>query len=300
MNNLARSRAFELVGALLVGERSAVVTARTVAPFDQMLSRQHEAELATEHYSVFALGAFPYAGVFTEDEGLVGGRIAQRAIQTLDSMGATEALGNESPDHIGNIFRTIGMLVRRERSDDATDLVRECVLPWIAPWALAVSRQRGGFWPFVVETALALVGELNDGKPPASVSMEAPLMVSETTGVAEVASILTIPARSGAFLAREDIRTLGRRLEYPTGFGSRRLMLTNLLRSAAEYGGGGAVLTALAFFFYEQSTRIHDLCESTAGIPSTVSAHWSQRASETAHSLESMKIELDSTQHAVG
>ncbi len=297
---IARARAFELMGSLLLGERAAVARARSVSPFDQMMRGEHEAELAAEHYCVFALEAFPYAGVFTEDEALVGGRIANRVTRTLDSMGALEAHGDESPDHVGNILRAIGMLVHRNRIDDAARLGRECLLPWIVPWATAVARQRGALWRFVVEVCIALVGEMSEGVAPAALESGDPFVVSDSTGLAQIASALTTPTCAGAFLCREDIRALGRRLELPTGFGSRRLMLTNLLRSAAEYQSGAVALTALATFFCEESVAMKQLAGSTPGIHPDAAAGWSERALATAGCLDSMKIELASAQPAVG
>ncbi len=311
MNSVVRARAYELLGSLLVGERAAIAKVREVAPFADVLCGQHEAEIAAEHYSVFALEAFPYAGVFTEEQALVGGQISNRVAATLDALGdrsadrADEGLGNrnllgdESPDHVGNILRVTGVLLRHNKNDAAVMLLRECLLPWLAPWVSAVSRQRGGFWLFVVETCLELLGEHLDGAEPARYMLADPLTVSASTGVNQIATALTIPAIAGAFLSREDIRNLGRTFELPTGFGSRQLMLTNLLRSAAEYQQGPALLTALSVFFDEEGEQIDCVSTETKGFSTVISSAWSARARQTSRALASMEVELAAAEATV-
>ena len=299
MNSEVRARAYELLGSLLVGERAAIAKVREIAPFANVLCGQHEAEIAAEHYSVFALEAFPYAGVFTEEEALVGGRIANRVAAILEAVGESELLGDESPDHIGNILRVTAVLLRHAKNDAAVLLLRECLLPWIAPWASAVSRQRGGFWLFVVETCLELLGEHLDGAEPTRDALTAPLKLSESTGVNQIATALTIPAVAGAFLSREDIRNFGRSFELPTGFGSRRLMLTNLLRAAAEYQQGPALLTALSVFFEEEGEQIDCVSTETKGFSPEISSAWSTRARQTSSALASMEVELATAEATV-
>jgi hypothetical protein len=56
-------------------------------------------------------------------------------------------------------------------------------------------------------------------------------------GLARVARFLVTPARSGLYLARDDVRALGAGSALPTGFGNRADALETLLRAAADLGG---------------------------------------------------------------
>ena len=56
---------------------------------------------------------------------------------------------------------------------------------------------------------------------------------------------LLLPALSGIYLSRDDIGQLGRQFDLPRGFGSREMMLLNLLRTAVQYDALPSLLTAL-------------------------------------------------------
>ena len=79
---------------------------------------------------------------------------------------------------------------------------------------------------------------------------------------------------------------MGRATSVPKGFGSRALMLTNLLRSAAEFDHLGEVLDSL-------NADVHGWAEGHRTLNNPV---WATRAEQTSELLQRMKQTAESTE----
>ena len=290
------ARAFDVLGSMLLGDKDVIAKALTMAPFDRLLPPDLDVHVA--HHGLFAMEVFPFAGVFTSDEALVGGAAADTVIERLARIGF-ELSAQESPDHVGNILHAAAALAKRGAPQEAGDFIRLCLLPWLAPFVSAVGNDAATFWPAVVDLAVAsAIDYLGDATVDAAgdpsdelFAFAQPVTLADSEGLGQLASQLTIPSVAGAFIRRSDIRTLGRSLELPTGFGSRRLMLTNLLRSAGEYESGGRILAQLASFFRAECKQMNDFGGDT--LPTQAVTRWAERAAKTADWLEASKIQFD-------
>ena len=90
---------------------------------------------------------------------------------------------------------------------------------------------------------------LLDGDAPNGGSFALPqppaVLDSDRAGLKEIAAVLVTPPFSGLLLGRDQIARIARALELPRGFGDRGQMLTNLLRTAAQYDRFPAVVAAV-------------------------------------------------------
>ena len=81
------------------------------------------------------------------------------------------------------------------------------------------------------------------------------VLADEKAGLREIGSFLMTPVYTGLLLTRDDLSRLGRQFRLPRGFGSREQMMTNLLRSAAQYDQIPHLMSALTVLLAESQMR---------------------------------------------
>ncbi len=263
---LARSRLYGLLARLLIRG----VDELALAQLEQLgwASRPAEVgelldELAAEHHATFAVGVFPYAGVFL-DGSAQAGSYADEVMLRYARAGFTPLLDELPADHLGVELAFLAFVTGAEadaiadgREQLAAGLDRTlaefldvCVLGYL-PALLTAAEElpNSGFWVVLLGEILALVAEHRARLPgaiePVALRGLGELLDDPRTGLRRIAEQLLTPAASGVFLSRSDIAALARGRELPRGFGSRLLMLDNLLRSAVEYGELTPLLAAL-------------------------------------------------------
>lgn len=293
----ARTRAYELLSDLLLrgleAERLALV--RELPGLGEALDPTLSAdERAAEHHWLFGLELRPYASVFLDPEGRLGGAVTDDAQGHLSTVGLGPPRTGEPPDHLGHELGFLGGLTEAElgaleRSDAggvrqiravARSFLEGHVLWWTPHACLTLERLGSPFWSRVAGLVLAVVTEHREAvvgeaasslpvlgfrgpsagasggapwigtkgaaPPPFGLDGPAPDPLSDpSTGLARLARFLTSPPESGIYLGGADIRALGRGERLPVGFGGRSRILTNLLRSAADYGRVDEVVDGL-------------------------------------------------------
>ncbi len=268
---LARSRLYGLLAKLIIrGVDEPALAQLEALGWDSFRSSDHGHspgelldELAAEHHTTFSLGVFPYAGVFLDPLARAGG-CADQVRAHYERAGFSPRLDELSADHLGVELAFLsfvtgaqGDALEDDRPAIAAALDRQlaefldaCVLSYL-PALLAAAQElaSAGYWARMLGETLTLVAEHRarlPGPVVATVLASAgDLLADERTGLRRIAEHLLTPAASGVFLSRTDIAALGRARELPRGFGSRVLMLDNLLRSAVEYGELAPLLAAL-------------------------------------------------------
>lgn len=242
-------------------------------------------EVAAEHHACFHLGVFPYAGAFL-DPSAKAGAWSDRVRAHYDRAGFRPRLDELAADHLGVelAFASFVTAAIAEAVEDARPTVARrleallaefldaCLLSWLPALVVAGDdlEAAGTFWPRVLAATLEFAAEhrlgLEDRAPrraPVELAEPEDLLADERTGLRRIAEQLLTPAASGLFLTRADIARLGRDHALPRGFGSRLIMLDNLLRSAVDYGELPALLEALDALLVE---RDHGLATLAAGL----------------------------------
>ncbi|MGD2069451.1 MAG: molecular chaperone TorD family protein, partial [Gemmatimonadota bacterium] len=266
------ARGWRLLSALyLHGPVGDVLPAlRAVPPLADALPDPFDRDEAdAEHHRLFGLEVFPYASVFLERDGALGGRVRDAVARIGGDAGAPGRDAGVEPDHLGHELRLLALLTERRDEDAVSRLLQGHLLWWLPVFVHSALRHAGSFWTAVLRLTLeAALDQVGTGAPVAGDSpsaaggpgspphppgalgdpVEDPTSRRET-GVAELARYLVTPARSGLFLSLGDARALGRASDVPGGFGRRERVVATLLRSAAAYGRLGRVssdLTAMA------------------------------------------------------
>lgn len=114
------------------------------------------------------------------------------------------------------------------------------------------------------------------------------LLDDEATTLKDIADHLATPVAAGCWIGRREITTLGRQYELPRGFGGRRQMFGNLLRSAAHFDSAVSIFGELEAFF---AARQADYERVSAEFPplSPFAQPWLDVVSVSAEALQQMQ-----------
>lgn len=261
-------------------------------------------EDAAAHQELFGFSVLPYAGVFL-DTGDEGGESPTHVARRYHRAGFDPGLDDLRPDHLGVELRFVAFLLERGPAGalEAGSFLDEHLLAWLPSWIFAVRRQRSIRYDPVVEFLLDWLLEqrrLLDQVPGfrfagAGPSVAAPpaLLEDDRTGVRDVAAYLVTPAHCGLFIGRTDLARLARANRTPGGFGERRLMMENLLRSAALYDGLDPVFGEL-FRWIETDSEAWLALASVPGA-GLWSETWRSRLALTKRLLETIRVRLIDT-----
>lgn len=223
-------------------------------------------ELKAAQYDLFGFNLFPYESMFLEDDQLLGSAISESVAENYQRWGyvATQQAG--AADHIGEELGLLAHLCAAEADaleDDRPAIARQMqqaqrqfledhLLRWLVPFVTAVQRHGHPFYAEVATITLTLVAEHyrsvirgdqgSDDALPMAGSISAPIskeypspVADPRTSLHDIATFLTTTTQCGVYLSRYLINQLGRQHRLPRGFGSRQQMMTNLLRTAAQY-----------------------------------------------------------------
>jgi hypothetical protein len=193
-------------------------------------------------------------------------------------------------DHLTNL---LGALALALQSDDAgggehrleQELLDSHLLRWLPAFVAAVRRLRLAF-------PAALVSQLEDlalyhreilaAQVPASDFQLDPipsLLDDPDTSLADIASFLLAPVRSGLFLSREDILFVVRSAGCFCGFGDRQTMLLNALRTSVQHERLGALCDALSSLYHCWEQRLAG--RVAAGLPDELARPWIERSTDS-------------------
>lgn len=250
-------------------------------------------ELAAAHYRVLHHDLVPDAGVFLEEDGMLGGPLARSLTARMGAAGFTPDDSTRSSGHIVNQLGFLAHLLHTGQTAEAVIFWREHASAWM-PLAALHLHGTGSTWfdalADALESALSALRDLEGdvGTSVASPTLppalpDAHLDLDEPkVGLARIGGYLAIPARSGLVLSRSTLSEIGRAFRLPTGFGSRSRIVEGLLRSAAQYDGWGAVCEALL----AECDRA-EACWTSSD--SVWAMRWTERLSATRAILERLK-----------
>lgn len=312
---LARSRAYDLFGQLfLYGITPDVKPAvGAIADLAEVLPAQADADdAAAAHYRLFGLNVPPYASLFLDEEARLAGPVAGRVRRWYEQIGFSASASDEEPDHLGVELRFLALLSgaeadaqRDENSDDVDDLRRlqrhlldGHLLWWLPGLAYALQEQGHPFYTRLATLTLDLVLDHRAalGEPVAANRPPLPPpdldLDDARTSLKDIARFLTVPARCGLYLSRDDITRLGRADDLPRGFGGRMQMLVNLLRSAAEFDRMEALLDRLSTQVEAWRAVYQQLQDTDVPATALVADAWTEQLDATEHVLHRMRTAM--------
>ncbi len=267
-------------------------------------------EAAADHYQLFGFNVFPYATIFLDGDGLLGGRVTNDMLTSHHHLGYWMNMAATSSDHIGHELELLAFLSQAEaeaweENQVATthrlrqwqrEFLQTHLLRWLLPFVTAVQHHDNPFYVALAELTLDLIYEQYTNlaedlsTPPAYFSLlPAPALLSdEKTGLREIANFLITPVYSGFYLSRHQIGQLASQHQLPCGFGSRQQMLLNELHSAVTYNSLLTLCTALAAILTNWQVIYQDYAVKFPKL-APFAAVWSRRAEHTTQLLAEIK-----------
>jgi TorA maturation chaperone TorD len=321
---MARSRGYGFLGDLVAGPLDAEL-------FEQVMQVPQLAdatgnpstgesysfdELAAAHYELFGLQVYPFAGVFLNTEALAGGdRVAD--MEGRYRHWGFDSSAEEGQDHFACQLRFMAHLSAlelgaRASADwervaelmaEARDYLDAHILPWMLPFLCATGAVQAPLYSEVVTMAVFVASdhrrELGSALAIASPDQgpdPAEMLARAKTSIRDIAEYLLAPSRSGSWISRADLQSLGRGLDVPRGFGSRVQLLSNLLRNAAEYELADEVLGALDNLLVQQQASLASISKELGD--EAYAAHWLERLAKTRDTLKAMAEALPTAREA--
>ncbi|HSM55795.1 MAG TPA: molecular chaperone TorD family protein, partial [Candidatus Sulfomarinibacteraceae bacterium] len=242
--------------------------------------------------------------------GLLGGAITDAVRRRYRQAGYQTEATASSPDHIGHELGLLAFLcaAEAEAHEDREQghverlqrrqsvFLQHHLLRWLPPLVLALRDHQLPFYARVGQMTLQLVQDqmadlhgstsiMPDPLPPAP----HPLRGAESS-LSDIARFLVTPLHSGLYLSRETIGALARRFDLPRGFGSRKQLLLNTLRSAAQYERLDDFLNALQTLATEWADGYAAL---SSGPSAAFVALWQERVIATRRMLREMQAQRE-------
>jgi len=264
-------------------------------------------QAAADHQHIFGFNVFPYESVFLDATGQLGGDVASAVARQYLEAGFEIHPSAASPDHIGHQLEFLAFLSETDSVTPAPDeslhdetaskrlssFLDNHTLRWLPPFTLAVRRQQHPFFRAATDLMLMKVVRHRDalgGSVAALTLPQPPDLMSGDTGLRDIVEYLLTPAYCGIYLSKDDISQLAREQSMPRGFGDRRTMLLNLLRSASAYGDPSQLLSSIQ----RMAERwVGDYREMTSDpVIALIAASWMERAAETEDILVKMQSKL--------
>jgi hypothetical protein len=191
---------------------------------------------------LFVLELPPYASIYLDAEGMIGGEARERVAGFWRALALAPPA---EPDHLASLLGLYTALAEAERDEPdparralwreaRTAFLWEHLASWLPLYLDALEALAGnGYaaWAGLLQDALA--GEAARLSPPAGLPAQlraAPaLIVGGETGIDELVGVLLVPVRTGLVLAPADLRRAAHELELGSRLGERRTVLRTLL-----------------------------------------------------------------------
>lgn len=309
-----RGQAYELLSQLYLHGVTAqhLGVLQDVPDLAEHLVVPHDEDAAAaEHERLFGREVLPYASVFLEVDGNLGGDVTAAAARRLAAAGL-EVPPSEPPDHLGHELGLLRALDEEAGEADpgaamapggepaaevALDVLDGHLLWWVPALVPAIRRLGPPFWGVVADLTLDVLADhrrvLAGNAPPAGpppwnlrgvprIPLDDP-----TADLREVATFLTLPVRSGLYLAEADARMLGRSRRLPGGFGSRARVLETVFHSAVAYDDMPDLVEGLGTIVSGVRAAMEALAVD-GDLPEDFVAPWIERLDRTDAMLERM------------
>jgi TorA maturation chaperone TorD len=303
----ARSRAYALLASALSRPERALELARHAPRLRDAIDRYRDRdELFADHEHAFGFACPPFESVFLDPEGTLGNATSDRVRAALAATGVERGPGGEEPDHLATMLAALGHACGAEAdaledgrtaiADRLRALERHLLdahlLRWLPLFSCAVERTERT-WPVALARAIeGVVLEHRSALGPSDRDADfglagSPLALDDDVGLAEIAAYLTVAARSGAFLSRDDLARLGRATRAPRGFGDRVVTTENLLRSAADLDVLADLVDRMRADLGAISSELSG--ERFADVPFALRRPWIDRIARTRALLERLR-----------
>ncbi|MDX2470511.1 MAG: molecular chaperone TorD family protein [SAR324 cluster bacterium] len=204
-------------------------------------------EFGADHYQALGLEVSPYASVYFDELGQMGGDAFEHV---NDAYRAGHWYPKGTPDHIATEISYLIVLLKEGRKAEAGQFLSSQVLTWLPIFAIALKQTENFFFSHLanhlLDVSQKLYKELNPGLfPPELPKLEQEILENPETGLKDIAKYLLTPGLCGFYLTQFRLKKLANQLEVPFGFGTRSQILPSLIFSSIDYSKAIPLLSGL-------------------------------------------------------
>lgn len=297
----------ELVGAG-VGPHNRKRAEASAAVADALADYEDLQAAAEDHRAVFQDLVPPYEGTFLDPEGVPRAGSEARVRDTYRSIGFDPDPALQPPEHLATQLAALthvtsleadalrhGRAHEAQRAQDAArQLLDRHLLRWFPPFATAVYRS-GRALPIALISQLEELLVLHRSALGWSSSSEEPAfelppldLAADLDSRPRIARTLTTPARSGIFLSREDLASLGRITRVDGDPHEPSTMLEHVLDAARLQGTPERVQSRLLVLLSDWRDALEAPQYATVPEVAPLLRPWCQRIEETARLLRQL------------
>lgn len=241
--------------------------------------------LPVEHTDLFVQQLPPYASVYLDAEGKIGGEARDRIAGFWRAMHLSPP---PEPDHLASLLGLWASITeesvkgteperRRLLHHAAFTLVWEHLASWLAPYLTRVAELSNEFSPWADLVAAVIEDTLGSADPP-DLPIHLAVNHRELEGPDELVSYLLTPVRSGLVLTRADLKRAAGDLDLGTRIGERAFDLRSLLEQ-----DGRAVIEWMASEAQRQANQY-----ASFPLAPAIGREWSTRAIRTRRAMTAM------------
>jgi TorA maturation chaperone TorD len=263
-----------------------------------------EAPTVAEHSDLFLFQLYPYASVYLNGNGMLGGDAEDRVVGFLRALGLKAA---PEPDHLTSLLAVYAGLSERVEAVAGTPgeeiwkraqrtFLYEHLLSWLPVYLLRLQQIASPFyrrWGELLTLALSTASAAVEPPPEQPLSLPPPLRQvpamadPRQAGSEAFSEALLAPLSSGLILVRDDLLRCARDCGVGARAGERRYVLKALLGQEPA-----RVIAWLAEEAESWGKHIDEfLVDSMA--PGQVKTFWRQRALDTAGLLRNLGCDLE-------
>lgn len=231
-----------------------------------------------EHTDLFVHQLPPYASIYLDDEGKIGGDARDRIAGFWRAM---RLVPPAEPDHLAALLGLWATITeetvrveeperRRLLAHAAVSLVWEHLASWLPPYLARVGELSESFASWA-DLVAAVVEDTLDGTPPRDLPVHLSVDPPKLQGPDDLVPYLLTPVRSGLVLTRADLKRAAGDLGLGARIGERAFELEALLDQ-----DGQRVIEWIA----TEATRQADL-HTSASLAPAISHVWARRAALT-------------------
>ena len=234
-----------------------------------------------EHTDLFVQQLPPYASIYLDTQGKIGGEARDRIAGFWRALHLTPPPESDHLTALLGLWASISERAGLERVQErsglldhaATTLVWEHLASWLVPYLIRVAELSEVFGPWADLLAAVIKDALEVAQTP-DLPVHLEVEPGDLEGPEDLVSYLLTPIRSGLVLTRADLRTMASELGLGTRIGERAFDLRSLLDQ-----DGRAVIEWIGV----EAERQADLFSSDPTVPA-IGSVWSSRAART-HSV---------------
>jgi TorA maturation chaperone TorD len=239
----------------------------------RFIANEDPEQLEANHYEMFGLQVFPYAGVYLNDSPMAGGPCSEQVLAYHRRSNYQWQNIEDSPDSMVEELKFLAYLMRQPAclSADSLKLQHEFMgghfLAWAIIFCADVAHQNSQFYRQTVDLLLGVlelhVGflEKNGYKMALQPQKSHPQLdiTSDSTGLKKIADYIANPAGFGTLITKHEITEMARKLGLSRGFGSRFQMIESLLNSSADFDKLFELIAAMDQILDSRCVKIRDL-----------------------------------------